>query len=281
VLELPYWLEDVAVTVGQVATELDGDRTGSGVLWRATRTHFLLDVPGVARYLVTEGRHIRVQPAPRTALADVSRIARATPLSALLYQRGLLAFHAATAVRDGDAILLAGDSSSGKSTLLAKLLQRGWRMLGDDLAPVSLGERSNPIVMPTSAHLVLWPDSVKRLGWHALQDGGAGPGAGRIFELANWFGHEPTPVRSVWLLGAHNGEAVETDAITGVDAFATLASVTYNTRIARALLGSARFMNGAAALAGGSTLQEIRRPRGHWTVDSMADLVEAELALKA
>jgi hypothetical protein len=273
--ELPSWLADVAVTVGPVPGELGGDPLGSGGFWRATPGHFLLDVPGVARYLVSHGRRLEIEPSPGAAAADVIRFARATPLAALCYQRGVLTFHAAAAARGRDAVLLAGDSTSGKSTLLAELLGRGWRLLSDDVAPITLTERGNPMVMPTSAHLVLWPDAVERLGWGGCRDAGNGPGGQRIFAVADRFADAPVQLQSVWLLRTSNHEAVETEVIRGMDAFDALGSMTYNTRIARAVLGPAAFMRSGAAVAGAVTVCRVRRPRGPWTVEHIADLVEA------
>src|SRR5690242_11264689 len=152
---LPSWLADVTVTVGPLGREPEAHLAGAGAFWRATPAQFFLDVPGVARYLVCDGRRIEIEPSPQATHGAVGRITRGTPLAALCYQRGVLALHAATAARDGAAVVLAGDSTTGKSTLLAELLRRGWWMLGDEVAPIVLGDGGDPTVMPTSSYLVL------------------------------------------------------------------------------------------------------------------------------
>jgi hypothetical protein len=52
----------------------------------------------------------------------------------------LLWLHAATVERNGAALLIAGQSGQGKSTLSTKLCERGWRLLSDDISPVSMEE---------------------------------------------------------------------------------------------------------------------------------------------
>jgi hypothetical protein len=50
----------------------------------------------------------------------------------------LLWLHAAAVERKGKALLIAGPSGQGKSTLSTKLCERGWRLLSDDIAPTSM-----------------------------------------------------------------------------------------------------------------------------------------------
>ncbi len=62
-----------------------------------------------------------------------------------------LVLHAAVVERDGRALVLAADPGSGKSTLCAALVHRGWRLLSDELALVSLSDGwITPIARPIS-----------------------------------------------------------------------------------------------------------------------------------
>lgn len=51
-----------------------------------------------------------------------------------------LVLHAAAVERNGFAAVLPAPPGSGKSTLCAALVQRGWRLLSDELALLSLGQ---------------------------------------------------------------------------------------------------------------------------------------------
>ena len=136
------------------------------MLWQAERGRFLLDVPGVARYLVSAGALITFDRASNSGDEEVTRFLRMTPLAALFFQRCSLAFHAAAAsppsLQKGQAenegksraILIAGDSGAGRSTLLAALLQRGWRLLADELAVVEVDEGGHIVVLPSFPEIV-------------------------------------------------------------------------------------------------------------------------------
>lgn len=65
-------------------------------------------------------------------------------------------FHAAAAERDERAVILIGPSGAGKSTLCAALIQRGWRLLSDELVllrpqPVEVVANPRPISLKNEA----------------------------------------------------------------------------------------------------------------------------------
>ena len=85
----------------------------------------------------------------------------------LLAERGDLALHAAVLARDGRAVAFCGASMRGKSTLAAKLAARGFALLGDDSAVLSLdgedgcsygrGRRARGCARPASGCCVARP----------------------------------------------------------------------------------------------------------------------------
>lgn len=62
-----------------------------------------------------------------------------------------LVIHAAVVEMDGRAVILPAPPGSGKSTLCAALVARGWRLLSDELALVRLADgRIDPLPRPVS-----------------------------------------------------------------------------------------------------------------------------------
>lgn len=76
---------------------------------------------------------IHVDPAARGDLWLLSRPLLTLPLVELLKRRGVYSVHAAAVVLDGRAVVAAGATGSGKSTLCAALLRAGFSYLSDDL----------------------------------------------------------------------------------------------------------------------------------------------------
>ncbi len=58
---------------------------------------------------------------------------------------GILDLHAAVVTKGDEAILLAGPSKSGKTTLTLSFLERGWAHMSDDLAPI---DRESGFLIP-------------------------------------------------------------------------------------------------------------------------------------
>lgn len=62
-----------------------------------------------------------------------------------------LIIHAAVVERDGKAVILPGTPGSGKSTLCAALVNRGWRLLSDEMALLSIADGMiHPVPRPIS-----------------------------------------------------------------------------------------------------------------------------------
>jgi hypothetical protein len=235
------------------------DAPHSGVLWRAAPGRLLLDIPDVARYLVSHGNLVEINPCDGVEAGQVQRFLRMTPTAALYLQRGTPVLHAAVAAdAAGRAVVLAGDSGSGKSVLLTALVQRGWGVLTDDLAPVTLDDDGVPVAVPTWPEVILWPDS-------------AGP-------AADWdvrFVDETRPIRAIWWLGLHGFDPVEVHDVEGMARFEALGAMAYNRRIASALLDRASYLRVAGTVAGsGIPIRRLIRPRGRRTADELADIVD-------
>lgn len=80
----------------------------------------------------------------------------------ILRRRGVIALHASAVNIGGQAIVLLGESESGKSTIAAALALRGSPVLCEDITPLKLSG-NNFSVEPGYAQIGLWPDSVEAL----------------------------------------------------------------------------------------------------------------------
>jgi excisionase family DNA binding protein len=94
---------------------------------------------------------------------SIQRLLTCHALSFVLPPHGREGLHASAVEIDGRAVLLAGDSGRGKSTLAAALCQAGGRLLADDLSIVRLNEEGAPVVEPASSRVWLIRDVASQM----------------------------------------------------------------------------------------------------------------------
>lgn len=111
--------------------------------------------------LVRSGREIIFDPVAGADERLIRLPLTGVALGMLLHQRGFLVLHAsAVAINGGVAAFLAG-KGWGKSTLAAKLYQRGHSLMSDDIVAVSITEAGWPMVVSGYPQFRLWPDSAR------------------------------------------------------------------------------------------------------------------------
>ncbi|MFZ4859320.1 MAG: hypothetical protein ACOYL3_23325 [Desulfuromonadaceae bacterium] len=273
---IPEFLQDISITTAPVPTVLYG-ATSRGVLWQAAPGRFLLDLPDVARYLVEHGERITVEPAAGVSSDSVIRFGRMTPLAALLYQRGILAFHAAVVTNGTGALLLAGDSGSGKSTLLMALQQRGWIPVSDELAVVALNDKGALQLYPTFPECALWPETIRNFGRESEEFHHAD--ANRLLvPFSEQHDTFPHLLRSIYWLGVQHKNEITRSELFGLDLFRGTGMMLYNSHVAAALLDRANYMRYVATLIKTVSVTRLLRPRGSWSVECLADLIEKDMA---
>jgi hypothetical protein len=153
---------DVAIRRGPVPTKLDGAQK-LGPTWQIAGDQFLLLVPKVARFLLSNGREITFEAEPGADDGDIPIYLLGTAYGILLHQRQQIVLHASAVRVNGKAILFCGASGAGKSTLAAALAQRGYPFITDDFCAVTVTEGGSPMVHPDGRQLKLWAQAIEQL----------------------------------------------------------------------------------------------------------------------
>jgi dephospho-CoA kinase len=133
----------------------------------ATPTQYLLNIRGIARYLVTAGHEIVIDPDDAAPALDVRGYLLGSIFVVLCQQRGLLPLHASAVASKSGVVAFLANSGQGKSTLAAHLAQRGFRVLADDVCLIDATQPGSAMVIPTAPWLKLWRNSLENLGRQA------------------------------------------------------------------------------------------------------------------
>jgi len=120
-------------------------------------------IPRVASYWVEGGRRVIVEPHLPVEAPAIRLFLLGTVLAILCYQRGLVPLHASAVEVPGGALLVSGRSGLGKSTLAAMLVERGHRLIADDVCVLELGAGDTPLIRPVLPRLKLWQDAAQAM----------------------------------------------------------------------------------------------------------------------
>jgi hypothetical protein len=195
----------------------------------------------------------------------------------VLQQRGRLALHASAVALDGAAVLFCGRSGAGKSTLAAALSQRGYAVVADDVAAITIGEGGVPLIHRDHRDLKLWRDAAQGLG---LTDR-AGPELARrsgkyYIAPAAAHGWEPMPLAAIYFLSLaqpDDGEPIV--ALNALAAAAALRQHAYRPRLVRLMQQESRYFADAVQVATRVPAFALRVVRGWDRLPSILVALEA------
>jgi hypothetical protein len=190
----------------------------------------VLNIPGVARYLVSGGCSITVNPAPGAPPGDIRLFLLGSAFGALLLQRALLPLHANAIEMDGGAVAFMGASGAGKSTLAAWFHDRDFSVLADDVCVVKTTADKGTEVLPGIPRLRLREDALTASGRRPDDYQRSFPGREDLqkFDVplaVTSICAEPRELRAIYVL--ENGERFSIAPLRGVEAMDALFANTY------------------------------------------------------
>lgn len=237
--EMPAYLSAVSIGYGHVPRYLQ-DAVVRGVLYEASTTEALLEVPDIARLHIRRDAVI-VEPLRGGSPMDLGPYLRRTPLMALAMLNGGFCVNGAAVAGPDGAVVVIGRTVSGKSTLAAALMKRGLRLMADDAAILSLGQDGVVRAFSVWPEMILWQEAVAALfgsvpQWLTLE-GGEVP---RYRVSHEWFCAQAMPVKRIYVLRPSRLEtAIHHDAATGFSSLVQGQLLPYHSELAAALVDRA------------------------------------------
>jgi hypothetical protein len=264
------------VRLGHVPERLENARA-AGVFYEATSEQLLLNVKHISRYLISAGNEIVVDAVPGADPGMLLLLLFGPAFGALLHQRRVWAMHGSAIVTRRGAVVFAGASGYGKSTLAGAFYRRGFPVLTDDVCPIRTIDI--PSVLPANPFLMLWADAKNRLGIneHSLQRARSGLDK-FILPLGNGFTAEPIPLHAVYVLEPSNADDFSLTPIHGLQKIKTLSLVTHRPHFVEGMNLDSQYLRQIGEVARHAKVAVVKRPRSGFRVDELADLLAADFA---
>jgi hypothetical protein len=269
---------EVVIRRGPVPDDLSG-ATHVGPNWRIAGARLLLDIPGIARFLLTDGREIVAQPETEARLADIPIFILGTVFGILLHQRGAVVLHAAAVRVGGRAVAMCGMSGAGKSTLAAALAERGHALVSDDLCAVDIDAPGAPLVNADGRQLRLWAQAINRLGLTARRGCAVRPSLQKFCVEPAAARPDPLPIGAIYVLReARPPHAAGIQPANVVDAALLVRRAAYRPLLIGCLGQSELYFRAAARIAAFAGVFHLTRPLDFADMPNVVSALEAHWA---
>ena len=173
-------------------------------------------------------------------------------------------------------MIFAGTSGTGKSTLAAAFINRGARLLADDISLISfIGGK--PEIIPAFPGMKIWEDSLKQLGKN--------PGKYRpirkdlkkyLYPVDKYHDQEIT-VDHIFIISSHNRETFEIKDLQGIEKFNVLKNNTYFFRGMNKTGILEKHFQMCNMLAQHVPVSHITRPNSSFRIDELIKEIEVKL----
>ncbi len=227
---------------------------------------------GVGTFRLGDGE-ILVIPDPIATPERIRLFLLGAVMGVFLHRRGLMTLHGSAVAMDKGAVAFIGPKWSGKSTTAAILVDRGHRLVTDDIVAIEMGS-SEPAVCSGFPQIKLWPDSLAAIGQDSSEIPQLHPDfEKRDYRVDSMFADPSVSLNSIFLLEPADELAIE--RLEPAAALPELIRCWYCARFgydALPALGISRIFRQSTELARTVPIHRLSVPR---SLDSLAEVAEA------
>lgn len=264
---------EVTIRPGAVPHSLD-NAGASGPTWQIEGRRFLLRIPGIARFLLSNGNDIQFELEPGADEADIPVFILGTVFGILLHQRGQIVLHASAVRVDGKAILFCGPSGAGKSTMAAALALCGLPLVTDDICAITVINGS-PMALPDGRQLKLWTQAIEQLELTPNRGPRVRGGLEKFFVQPRAAFSEALPLGAVYALReAKPPHAPGIERPNVVDAALILQRHAYRPLIVERMGQKTDYFNATAAIANAAGIFHLTRTLDFETMPNVIGWLE-------
>lgn len=276
--ELPLDLntsDQLTIKFGEVNPQgLQAPNSQKKLFFQATESEFWLHIPNIARFLVTHGNQIIIDPYPGVDEDSIRVFLLGSCMGALLMQRNLYLLHGNAVKINGHCVSFVGNSGVGKSTLSGAFFKRGYSILADDVCAIN--ERGQ--VMPSFPQIKLWLDAASHLEIDMQPLRKIRPCIEKFaVPLAHQFHSEPLPLKVVYVLNTTNQENFQFTSLAGLQKLQPLRNNVYRKSYLKGLAKEQSYFMQCARIAGHVSVVRVTRPQIGFKLNELVDLIEQDL----
>lgn len=276
---LPANSADVVIEQGVIRSELPGSVECDGYA-QVTNGQCLVTIPAVARFEITEGTNIRIDPDPEAVPLAVEAYLLGTVFGILIHQRKEYPFHASVMKGSNGGVAFTAPSGAGKSSLIAFLARSAQvSLLSDDMGRIPFDNEPEVRFHAGPRKLKLWDDAA---GWLKM------PKDGRQRDLARENKFHYRGSESAWIpqckldaiayLKRSRDAKIKLEKVTGENAIRVVLAGIFRPTIGAIVQTEERLFMNAARIAQSLDVYILSRPWGfEYMEETRQSLYSADL----
>lgn len=233
----------------------------------------VFNIPNIATFLIEEGKRILFSPEAIRKEDYIRLLLLGTCMGIVLIQRGKLPLHGSVVAINNKAYAILGESGAGKSTLASAFVNRGYKLLTDDVISISF-KKDLPYVTPSYPQQKLWESSLNLFGMNSNQ-------YNSLFEretkyaipLHSNFLDEPLPLAGIFELEKEEGNEIKCFEITSLEKLKTMYTHTYRNFLIPKLGLISWHFHQSVRINNAVDTYRIIRPGTRFTAYELTDLI--------
>jgi hypothetical protein len=268
---------DIRFVYGDVPADLEQPVTRAP-RWQTAPGQFISHQEGFGDFYVHDGLEIVMHPHPRVPGEAVRLYLLGTCLSILMHQRRLFVQHTSGIATGRGVVLFGGQSGVGKSTMVSAFLERGYKIVADDMLALTLDAQAGVLALPGFPQVKLMADSAMALGRSTEGLRRVMPGHDKfISPERERFSAEPARLHAIYDLSVADVPAPVVLPLAHTARFNILLNHTWQKATLFGLGVREWHFQTAARIASLTYAARLTRPREPLDVRRTVDLVEADM----
>lgn len=262
--------ESVSIRQGKVELPTSDVAQQIAACCFASTSEIWLDIPNLAKFQITE-RDIIVDAVPGADADLIQVYLQGYALGVQAMLAGKLVLHATTLSRNNRAIVLCGSSGSGKSTIAAALLAKGFKLVSDEITIIDQDGK----VLPGFDDIKLWQDAVDVLKLPAQLIQPLRDVINKVYFRPEQQKSQPVRPAVVYVLDTDNRQPAQLTELTGFAKFEPLQSQYYRSFLVKPLKRDKLYLTLSGKHLGALPLVSVSRELNRLDYVSLSKLADA------
>ncbi|KYG84709.1 hypothetical protein AWW67_01305 [Roseivirga seohaensis] len=228
----------------------------------SNRANILMDYSVGLKAWIKQDNQILIETRNDLNLKVTKQILLQGVLGLWLLMRGKFAIHGCAIRKDKEAIIFAGVSGVGKSTIATACYDLGYSILSDDVSLIELSTSQPPLVVPSFPIIKITPETLRIVGNKNQSKLNHIPIVNKFeAQLGDQFCSEKTALKAIYCLSVDSRiHKLKIESLTGVDKVIALLNNTYRHFMIDVIDLQKEHFNFCTKLASSTSINSITRP---------------------